>query len=70
MQNIASRFFCEFQSTPTASIVEGKKFIVTYQVINNGDASASKIDIMDRYDPNRFAMFFNFYFAALLSIFL
>jgi hypothetical protein len=33
--------------------VEGKDFSVSYLIVNNGDAIASKIDVIDRYDPNR-----------------
>lgn len=41
------------QSTNTAPVVEGKEFAVTYQIFNNGDGTASNIEINDRYDPNR-----------------
>jgi hypothetical protein len=41
------------QATKSAHIVEGEPFIVTYKIINNGDATATKIDVADRYDPNR-----------------
>ena len=34
-------------------VVEGKSFVVTYQLYNIGDSSANKIEVTDRYDPNR-----------------
>jgi hypothetical protein len=46
------------QSTKSKHIVEGEPFVVTYKIINNGDATATKIDIGDRYDPNRFELDF------------
>jgi hypothetical protein len=34
-------------------LVEGKSFVVTYQLFNVGEAVANKIEVTDRYDPNR-----------------
>jgi len=35
-------------------VVEGKDFVVNYQIINNGNGIASNIEITDKYDPNSF----------------
>ena len=35
-------------------MVEGKDFVVNYQIINNGNGIASNIEITDKYDPNSF----------------
>lgn len=37
-------------------MVEGKDFLVTYQIVNSGNAAASKIEVSDRYDPTRLVM--------------
>ena len=37
----------------TSPVIEGKPFEISYNVINNGEASAYSIQITDRYDPNR-----------------
>jgi len=41
------------QSTASDVVVEGREFAVTYQIINTGNAAASKIEVFDRYDPLR-----------------
>lgn len=35
-------------------MVEGKDFFISYLIINKGYATATKIEIEDRYDPNSF----------------
>jgi Translocon-associated protein beta (TRAPB) len=41
------------QNTLTSPVVEGLDFSIQYLVINNGDAPATKIEIVDKYDANR-----------------
>jgi hypothetical protein len=41
------------QSTGLDPVVEGRNFLVTYQVINIGNAAATGIEIVDRYDATR-----------------
>jgi hypothetical protein len=35
-------------------VAEGKDFVISYQLINNGNGVATGIEIGDRYDPNRY----------------
>ena len=41
------------QFTDTNPVVEAKDFVITYQLINNGNGIATGIEVRDRYDPNR-----------------
>lgn len=34
-------------------VVEGRDFLVSYQIVNTGNAAATKIEVSDRYDPAR-----------------
>jgi hypothetical protein len=34
--------------------VEGRDFLVTYEIINVGNAAATGIEVVDRYDATRF----------------
>lgn len=43
-----------YKFTTTVPVVEGNEFHVTYQVINNGESTATKVEIFDKYDPNSF----------------
>eukprot|EP01036_Dinobryon_divergens_P023719 gene23719-32100_t len=43
-----------YKSTETNPVAEGADFLVSYQVINIGDAAAANIDIADKYDPKSF----------------
>ena len=44
---------CFLQSTSTDAVVEGRDFLVTYQIINVGNAAATSIEVSDRYDAAR-----------------
>ena len=41
------------QSTVEDAVVEGRDFVVTYQLINVGNAAATGIEVADRYDATR-----------------
>lgn len=41
------------QFTETNPVVEGQDFVVTYQIFNTGDATASDIEVVDKYDALR-----------------
>jgi len=53
------------QFSDTNPVVEGKEFVVSYQLVNMGNAVASKIDIADNYDVNRFE--FIIFYGTLLT---
>jgi hypothetical protein len=38
------------QVTETEPVVEGRDFVVKYKLINTGDATATNIEIQDKYD--------------------
>jgi hypothetical protein len=55
-RNDNSTIYTLFQllkSTPSDIVVEGQDFLVSYQIINTGNAAATKIEVSDRYDPAR-----------------
>jgi len=41
------------QFTSNDAVVEGRDFVVSYQIVNTGNAAATKIEVSDRYDPAR-----------------
>lgn len=41
------------QHSHTNPVVEGMDFVITYQLVNLGNAAATNIELVDRYDPNR-----------------
>ena len=41
------------QHSHTNAVVEGMDFVITYQLVNLGNAAATNIELVDRYDPNR-----------------
>jgi hypothetical protein len=47
--------FLSLKSTSTDAVVEGRDFLVTYQIINVGNAAATGIEVVDRYDATRLA---------------
>jgi len=48
-----------YKSTTTAPVVEGRDFFVTYLLVNKGDATATNIEVHDRFDPKSFEMLRN-----------
>ena len=34
--------------------MEGKDFVISYQLVNTGNGVATGIELKDRYDPNRY----------------
>ncbi len=44
----------------TNPVVENEDFVIVYQLVNLGSATATSIDVADRYDPNSFDLIGNF----------
>ena len=42
-----------YKYSDTNPVVEGKDFVISYQLVNIGNTGATSIEIGDRYDPNR-----------------
>lgn len=57
------------QSSQTDPVVEGQDFVVNYLVVNTGDAIATKIEISDRYDANRYEWLNVFHFHKQLFLY-
>lgn len=53
------------QSTSTDPIVEGADFTVTYKLYNTGEATATNIEVIDKYDTIRYISHFHNIFASM-----
>eukprot|EP01033_Poteriospumella_lacustris_P004186 gene4186-2985_t len=56
-----------YKHSHTNPVVEGMDFVITYQLVNLGNAAATNIELVDRYDPNSFETIGNFDDEGMLS---
>lgn len=50
-----------YKYSDTNPVVEGKDFVISYQLVNIGNTAATSIEIGDRYDPNRYVTFLSLF---------